>query len=147
MSIFLMTLFIVVCVLLIIVVLLLAVGIVMYFRPAPTMVAAPVFMPADQNITEPVNVSIHDATKDANIYYTTDGSDPVMNATNSTLYDGPFRVKPGTTIRARAYLTNMLPSETARAYYGPAPASQPESGQTTQPESAPAELPATVPAG
>ena len=188
MAIFLMTLFIVVCVLLIIVVLLqkgrggglgavfggagssafgtrtgdvftwvtivltglfllLAVAMVMYFRPAPTMASSPIFSPADRNITKTELVSIQSPTKDAAIYYTIDDSEPAKESANSTQYVGPFRVKPGTVIKARAYATNMLPSEVVRAYYGQ-PETQPApTTMEAQPQTAPAELPATVPAG
>lgn len=47
------------------------------------------------------------ATRDAEIRYTLNGTDPT---TSSTLYTGPISISDQTEVRARAYLTGMTPS-------------------------------------
>lgn len=57
----------------------------------------------DKNIT----VTLETATKDATIYYTTDGTTPTKN---SQKYEGPFQVEDGTTIKAFAVKNGYIDS-------------------------------------
>jgi hypothetical protein len=82
----------------------------------PPQVATPVFTPGSSNV--PVNVTISDATTNAAIYYTLDGTLPT---TNSLLYTNAFSLTNASTVRAVAFaFTNgFTPSVAALAYYGP----------------------------
>lgn len=125
--------------------LLLAIATSMWTKPPQTKVATPMFLPADHAITEPVNVTIQNATRNAKIYYTVNGKTPDKDSKDVQEYDGSFRVTPNTTIKARAYYLDMIPSDVATAYYGPAasqPATEPTSAATTQASSEPATAPA-----
>ena len=53
-------------------------------------------------------ISIQGDTSDLKIYYTLNGTEPTMA---STLYTGPFKVKGGTTVKARAFKEGMSPSD------------------------------------
>lgn len=70
--------------------------------------ASPVFSPSGGVITAPVTVAITSETEGAEVYYTTDGSDP--SDTNGTLYTAQVRVDRTMTIRAIAYAEGALPS-------------------------------------
>ena len=68
------------------------------------------------DVTEPViafvtdgNATITSDTSFAHIYYTTDGSDPT--AENGTLYEAPFSVEEGKTVKAVAYVGNGIYSD------------------------------------
>ncbi|MHC4295191.1 MAG: preprotein translocase subunit SecG [Planctomycetota bacterium] len=100
--------------------LLLAVGTTMWFRPSPGQVAHPVFTPPpDESYTEPIDVTITCETLGVKIYYTLDGSVPDEQ---STPYESPVRVEPGTQLVARAYRSGgWEPSRPAGGWYGPAP--------------------------
>ncbi len=76
--------------------------------------AAPKFSPAPGPIASPAEVDISCATQAATIYYTTDGSDPTKE---SSLYEQPFMVAPGTTVKAKAYSEGRPPSEQAAGEY------------------------------
>lgn len=73
----------------------------------PTTVSAPVITPNEGLYYEPQTISITCADADAVIRYTTDGSVPTEN---STIYSAPFTVSSTTTIKAKAWKTNMTPS-------------------------------------
>jgi endo-1,4-beta-xylanase len=62
-------------------------------------VNAPFFSLPSGIYSAPQQVEITEATKDANIFYTVDGSAPSLN---STAYTGPFSVSGSTTLRAVA---------------------------------------------
>src|SRR5438105_4367250 len=49
----------------------------------------------------------------ASVYYTTDGSFPIVSNTNATLYSAPFAVSVDTMIRAVAYKTGFQASDLA----------------------------------
>lgn len=90
--------------------------------------AKPEFRPAGGNIQEPVKVTITSATEGAQIYYTIDGGEPTKE---STLYQAPVMVFPGTTLKAKAYSDERRQSELAEGEYpvstatAPAPTSRP----------------------
>ena len=78
--------------------------------PAPDTVAVPVITPATDLYYAPQTVTITCATADAVIRYTTDGSVPTET---STVYSAPFTVNSTTTVTAKAWKSNMIPSGTA----------------------------------
>ena len=81
--------------------------------PTPT-VATPTFTPAAGTYTEEQNVSITCATEGADIFYTTDGTDPTVS---STQYTGPFIVSETTTVKAIATKAGYNNSAIASATY------------------------------
>lgn len=116
--------------------LLFAIFSIMAYTPAPNTVVAPVLMPSPGQIGAPVAVTMLCATPDAQIYYTTDGSEPTEK---SSIYKEPVMVLPETKLLARAFHKDYRPSATAGGLYG---------RQATQPapSTEPAEMPATQPA-
>lgn len=84
---------------------------------AANVVATPTFTPAGPYpyiLVDPANVTISCCTAGADIYYTTDGSEPTRT---SQLYTTPINVSSDTTIKARAYKLGMLDSALATAEY------------------------------
>jgi len=77
-------------------------------------VTTPTFNPAPGSYTSPVDVSISTTTEGASIYYTLNGTEPTEA---STLFTGPITISTTTTIKARAYATEMDPSMVATATY------------------------------
>lgn len=77
-------------------------------------VATPTFSPEPGTYEDEVEVSILCDTPDAEIYYTTDLSEPDQN---SELYVGPITITESTTFKARAYKEDMYASEVATATY------------------------------
>lgn len=78
-------------------------------------VSAPVILPAASTYHVAQTISILAYPNDAQIYYTTDGSDPDQS---STLYEGPFQITKSTLVRARAYKNpDWLPSLITDADY------------------------------
>jgi len=67
-----------------------------------TWAADPTMIPASGTFTKPVTITLADATKGAQIRYTTDGSTPTPT---STLYTKPFVLPTSGTVTARAFLT------------------------------------------
>ena len=65
-------------------------------------VSTPTFSPAPGTYTSAQTVTISDATSDATIYYTTDGTTP---STSSTKYSGPITVSSTETLQAIAATT------------------------------------------
>ena len=76
-------------------------------------VATPEFSPPNGGQV-PVTVSISCATPGVAVYYTTSGLVPT---TNDTRYTGLVSLTGETTLRARAFKTDFLPSDTASATY------------------------------
>ena len=76
--------------------------------------ATPVFRPAAGAYTGAQSVSITDATADATIYYTTDGTTPT-NASNA--YSTPITVGTSETVKAIAIEVGYYPSAVASAAY------------------------------
>ncbi len=78
-------------------------------------VATPTFSPAAGTYNAAQSVSISCATGGATIRYTTDGSDPTKS---SDIYFSPISVTTtGTTIKAKAFKTEMDPSSVSSATY------------------------------
>jgi len=82
--------------------------------PAAMTVATPVFTPAAGSYTGTQSVSIIDATADAVIYYTTDGSAPTAG---SKVYSSPISVSASTTLQALASAVGHTSSRPAKAAY------------------------------
>ena len=82
------------------------------FGPGPA--AAPAFAPSGGTYTTPPTVTITSSTSLAEIRYTIDGTEP---APSSTLYTAPISVGTTTTLKAKAYRTDLNPSTTTTATY------------------------------
>ena len=82
-------------------------------------VATPQFIPGGGNYTEAVEVTIECETQGATIYYTLDGTDPVMSATggNATQYTSPLSISENTTVKAIGVKEGMTNSAIATAEY------------------------------
>ena len=81
--------------------------------PLPS-VATPAFAPASCNFYPSTNVTLSCATEGATIRYTLDGSNPTSS---SAEYTAPIALSATTTVKARAYATDMSPSAVASATY------------------------------
>jgi hypothetical protein len=76
--------------------------------------ASPVFSPSPTSFSGTLSVAISDATNNAQIFYTTDGSTPTVN---STMYTGPISITSTTTITAIASAPANLQSAPVSATY------------------------------
>jgi hypothetical protein len=76
--------------------------------------AAPVLTPNGSISDDPVRVALSTETAGAQIYYTTDGSEPTPS---STLYTDPFLLTTRTTVRTRAFHPVLAPSPIAVATF------------------------------
>ena len=76
--------------------------------------STPVFTPDPGSYTDSVTFSLTCANNNAVIRYTLDGSEPT---TASPLYSAPVTLTATTTVKAKAFKTNWLASETATAVY------------------------------
>ena len=90
-----------------------AVGTASGTEPLET-VATPTFDPVACSFYPSTNVTLSCATANATIRYTLDGSDPTAE---STAYEAPIALAGTTTIKARAFATDMNPSAVASATY------------------------------
>ena len=81
---------------------------------APDQVAAPTFSPAAGTYTEAQNITISCETTEAEVYYTTDGTDPTAS---SLRYTGAISVTETTTIKAIAVKNDMTNSAVSTATY------------------------------
>jgi alpha-tubulin suppressor-like RCC1 family protein len=79
------------------------------FKAAP-----PAMSPPGGTYPGPLNVSLTTATEDAEIRYTTDGTDPDQT---SVLYSGMIRLSSTTTLKARAFRSGWQASEIAQTTY------------------------------
>ncbi len=77
-------------------------------------VATPSINPTEGTYASAQTVTITCATTGASVYYTLDGSEP---NTGSTLYTNAIQVTSTTTIKAKAFKNDWLPSEIATATY------------------------------
>ena len=77
-------------------------------------VATPTFTPAAGTYNDTQNVTISTTTKDATIYYTTDGTDPTVE---SSVYSDAIPVSETTTIKAIATKDGYTSSDIATAAY------------------------------
>ncbi len=80
---------------------------------APT-VALPAFTPGTGTYADSVTFSIACTTENAEIRYTTDGTEPTET---STLYSAPVLLTNTTTVKAKAFKADWLASATATATY------------------------------
>ena len=120
--------------------LLLAVVATRVFTPTPTPVDTPTFVPPPGPINKTIRVSIQCRTPKARIFYTLDGSDPTKEAIE---YDGAtVPVRPGQTLKARAFLRGWKDSEVAVGVYADAL----KATTTTAPTTSTAPATATGPA-
>jgi hypothetical protein len=89
-------------------------------------VALPTFSPAPGTYITSVSVNLNTPTAGASIYYTTDGSEP--SETNGTLFVSgtPIVLTETTTIKAKAFASELRPSGTVTATYTVLPVSSPE---------------------
>ncbi len=81
----------------------------------PEKVANPSFTPDGGNFETTQSVQIASSTTDADIYYTTNGTDP--SPTNGTLYNKPFDVTESTTLKAIAVKADMTNSDVVTAVF------------------------------
>ena len=78
-------------------------------------VVQPLILPLGGTTSDGQGITITTPTRGAYITYTLDGSTPIVS---SRLYVSPFAVDRPTTIRARAFATDMTPSPVTRAPFG-----------------------------
>jgi hypothetical protein len=78
-------------------------------------VADPLFSLPGGDYYANISVGITTLPATATIYYTTDGTDP--SEFNGTVYSAPVSITQNTTLKARAYRTNWLPSDISTAVY------------------------------
>ncbi|MBQ3709113.1 MAG: chitobiase/beta-hexosaminidase C-terminal domain-containing protein [Bacteroidales bacterium] len=81
-------------------------------------VATPTFSPTAGTYSDPQSVSISCSTQGATIYYTTDGTDPIMpTGITGTVYTQPITINQTTTVKAIATKQGMSNSQIASATY------------------------------
>jgi Chitobiase/beta-hexosaminidase C-terminal domain len=80
-------------------------------------VPTPTFSPAGAAYSSGQQVTIGDTLSGANIYYTTDGTVPMVNSTNTTLYTGPIALTKSVTLSAIAIAPGYSNSGVASAAY------------------------------
>jgi C1A family cysteine protease len=83
-------------------------------------VATPTFDPAPDTYTTPQDVTISCTTSGADIYYTTNGTDPTES---DALYTGPVYISSTTTLKAKAFKDHYNNSSVASGTYTIIPAS------------------------
>ena len=98
-------------------------------------VAEPVFSPSGGTYTSAQNVTISCATNGATIRYTTDGSTP---SNSSTIYSGAVLINQSTTLKAKAFKSGWMESDTSEASYNlkvASPTFYPAGGTYSSPQS------------
>lgn len=89
-------------------------------EPGPTpRVVAPTFNHSPSVFSSPVSISLNSETDDSEIYYTLDGEEPQLGASNTTLFQEPLPISSiaGLTIRAKAIKENYDESEETTGLY------------------------------
>lgn len=86
---------------------------ILAFSQATPQAATPIITPGSGTFSGPVTVSITSSTSGAQIYYSTSGNVPVVGASHTLLYNGPFTLQFGTTVRAISVRSGMLNSSVA----------------------------------
>lgn len=84
------------------------------FTLEPTTIATPLLSPAPGVFTTPQSLEMSCTTPDAMIRYTTDGNEPTES---SQTYSSPVLIETTTVIKAKAFKTDMEPSETVEGKY------------------------------
>lgn len=84
------------------------------WEPVPQKAATPIIDPPTGTYQAPLIVTItsEDGIQ-ATIYYTEDGTNPTNTSTSSSVYIDPFIIDSSKTIKARAYVHGMEPSDVA----------------------------------
>ena len=117
--------------------LVLSIGTTLRFRPRqPEQVKAPKFIPQQKPIDKPIAVTIQAPTGRSKIFFTVgtkDNPPPDPARRGSLPYEAAVRIKPGSMLKARAFLRGWRPSEVAVAYYPLAQATQPATTPSTSP--------------
>ncbi|MCJ7544650.1 MAG: preprotein translocase subunit SecG [Phycisphaerae bacterium] len=116
--------------------LVMAVVTTLVLRPSKPQVTVVQFTPADPAITGPVGITMFCETPDAEIHFTTDGTEPTRQS--PTYQKTPVEVRPGLTLRAIAFKQGHRSSLETRATYHLPTATQPSTMEI------PAELDAAV---
>lgn len=81
--------------------LLMAVITTLVLRPPQPLVGPVQFVPPEEVITGPVGITMSCETPDAEIHYTTDGTEPTWQS--ASYQKTPVEVRPGQTLRARGF--------------------------------------------
>ena len=125
--------------------LIVAIGLCFACRPEVQYVAKPGFLPPGGPITGPTKVTLVCATDGAQIFYTTDESDPTKD---SAKYNVPVEVVPPMIMKVRAFRKGMKDSQIAVERYWLATtlpaATQPAEAGEAQPQTLPATREATT---
>jgi hypothetical protein len=79
--------------------------------------ATPVFSNTGGTFTTPQSVTLSDSTSGSSIYYTTDGTTPMVGASDTVLYTGPITVSTSETITAIATALGAAASSPATAAF------------------------------
>jgi hypothetical protein len=82
-----------------------------YTKVVPPAVATPAATPPGRNFITPLSVTLATATAGADIFYTTDGTDPASSETGATKkYAGAIAISATTTLKAIGIKSDLLPS-------------------------------------
>ena len=115
--------------------LLLAVGATKLFRGGePEKIATPEFYPEPKPIEKAKLITMRTSPQKADIFYTIDGSEPTRR---SRKYEVPVRIMPGTTLKARAYMSSWKDSDIQIGVYPHPSAITTTTRATTIPASSP----------
>lgn len=90
-----------------------------YTYAAPGKVGLTLPLPTDSSFQGTLKVTLSATPTDAQIWYTKNGDEPTLNGPTSSLYDPLVGIVIGgtTTIRARAFKTNLTPSDLVMRRY------------------------------
>ena len=93
--------------------LVMAAGINRRLHPPRPQVSRPMFVPEPRPIEQPIPVTIQCRTPGAKVYFTyaVTGEELPEPTEASLLYEAPFRVEPGMTVKAKAFLQGWHDSE------------------------------------